>query len=666
MLPDINLDNSGFGEISKKARSQIHEIYPKWNDYNYHDPGITILEMLAFLKEAQQFYLNEDKEEIRKKFLKLLGCPLLKSTPAKTIGKIHEPKTLAQGTKFYMEDICFESEKEETLAGNCIASFIVKEKNGENYTLDVTAIFRQGQMNLYPFGKKVEKGNQFYLCLEQRLEKGKRYSLTFFFDDQHKVKRNPIINNQKFIPLSDVKLSLYTRFGYQETKMKDETMGFLQDGKISFLIGEDMALGEENGCEGYYLKFTLGNSFFDTIPIILDVGFSFLSLVQRDTKAIFIEKEQEKYRDKTNKICNYYRLEGKYYQETEEENGDFVAIYEKEFHDRKELVIGNGFPNQIYQVNGEGLESNQFHILVESIRYQGKFILYEKVEDFDNSKVDSCHYVVEEENATVRFGNGIHGNMPETKIRIVGLAFCKAEQGNITKGKNLFYSHLSYDYMAINYKEAIGGCGGQSIEEGYYHHHLSKNKIHRMVSKEDFETTIKKSAGLRIADCKVLEEADSQECSYDNYDNYHNEIKIVVKPFTEDGKSYLSERYRQNILHSIEDKRLLGSSITLYSPTYIEIEVSIEVCVKPQYLMAKEYIENEVYEYFETLTSFGMVAEYGVLFRMIDSLEAVQEVRTLSMSAKGDHISRNRNGDVLAPPIGVLILEKINCIMIAD
>ena len=49
MLPEISLDTNSFEEIVKKARSQISEICPQWTDYNYHDPGITILEMFAFL-----------------------------------------------------------------------------------------------------------------------------------------------------------------------------------------------------------------------------------------------------------------------------------------------------------------------------------------------------------------------------------------------------------------------------------------------------------------------------------------------------------------------------------------------------------------------------------------------------------------------------------------
>ena len=56
MLPDINLDNEYFDDILDNARNSIASIYPEWTDFNYHDPGMTMLEMFAWLKESQQYY----------------------------------------------------------------------------------------------------------------------------------------------------------------------------------------------------------------------------------------------------------------------------------------------------------------------------------------------------------------------------------------------------------------------------------------------------------------------------------------------------------------------------------------------------------------------------------------------------------------------------------
>ena len=109
MLPEISLDTTNFEEIVKKARSQIAEVYPQWTDYNYHDPGITILELFAFLKEAQQFYIDQISDDMRKKFLQLIGISLAKRKSATTTVRINttKPTLIPAGTKFYINSFCF-------------------------------------------------------------------------------------------------------------------------------------------------------------------------------------------------------------------------------------------------------------------------------------------------------------------------------------------------------------------------------------------------------------------------------------------------------------------------------------------------------------------------------------------------------------------------------
>ena len=59
MLPILSLDDERFEEIVEKARKMIPNLSPDWTDYNYHDPGITIIELLAWLKELQQFHMDQ-------------------------------------------------------------------------------------------------------------------------------------------------------------------------------------------------------------------------------------------------------------------------------------------------------------------------------------------------------------------------------------------------------------------------------------------------------------------------------------------------------------------------------------------------------------------------------------------------------------------------------
>ena len=46
MLPILSLDDERFEEIVEKPGKMIPNLSPDCTDYNYHDPGITIIELL--------------------------------------------------------------------------------------------------------------------------------------------------------------------------------------------------------------------------------------------------------------------------------------------------------------------------------------------------------------------------------------------------------------------------------------------------------------------------------------------------------------------------------------------------------------------------------------------------------------------------------------------
>ncbi len=226
----------------------------------------------------------------------------------------------------------------------------------------------------------------------------------------------------------------------------------------------------------------------------------------------------------------------------------------------------------------------------------------------------------------------------------------------------LFYSLETEP--AYCYYEKEGKFGFYSEEEKDFDDHLFigltefplKNNIR--TSKLDYEKLVIKTPGLRIWDCKVLDLANFS----DEY--YKNEVHIAVRPYSENGYAILSEAYQKNILNQIMDKRLIGSFVKLYSPIYIEVSDYAELRVNPQYIYAEKKVESVVKKFFLKLNGFGPIINYGALFASIDSLEEVMEVCMLYIDARGGGISRNRNGDVLLPPLGVLLLKNVDCIVI--
>src|SRR5215210_4481909 len=82
-LPQPNLDDKTFEALVAESVKLIPREAPEWTDHNRHDPGITLIELFAWLAEMQHYYLNRVPEANYLKFLKLLGTRLREATAAR-------------------------------------------------------------------------------------------------------------------------------------------------------------------------------------------------------------------------------------------------------------------------------------------------------------------------------------------------------------------------------------------------------------------------------------------------------------------------------------------------------------------------------------------------------------------------------------------------------
>jgi Baseplate J-like protein len=81
-LPNPSLDDKTFAQIVDEARALIPRVAPGWTDHNVHDPGITFIELFAWLAEIQQYRLNRVAESSFVRFLRLAGLARLPQHPA--------------------------------------------------------------------------------------------------------------------------------------------------------------------------------------------------------------------------------------------------------------------------------------------------------------------------------------------------------------------------------------------------------------------------------------------------------------------------------------------------------------------------------------------------------------------------------------------------------
>jgi len=72
-LPSPNLDDRSFDELRAEAIEAVRRLCPEWTDLSPSDPGITLLEVFAFLTDALLFRLNRLPEKAYVAFLDLVG-----------------------------------------------------------------------------------------------------------------------------------------------------------------------------------------------------------------------------------------------------------------------------------------------------------------------------------------------------------------------------------------------------------------------------------------------------------------------------------------------------------------------------------------------------------------------------------------------------------------
>src|SRR6476646_1249674 len=81
-LTDPQLDDRSFEQIVSDLRLRIPRYTKKWTNFNDSDPGMTLLQLFAWLSETMMFRLNQVPFKNYVKFLKLLGQELTAAQPA--------------------------------------------------------------------------------------------------------------------------------------------------------------------------------------------------------------------------------------------------------------------------------------------------------------------------------------------------------------------------------------------------------------------------------------------------------------------------------------------------------------------------------------------------------------------------------------------------------
>jgi hypothetical protein len=129
MLRQHNLDDVKFAQISEEARLCASEYCPAWNNLNTADPGVTLIELFAWLTEMQRYHLNSIEEA--SPFFPLIGVTPLGVRAAETeisIAGGFAPRIILAGTPLSAKGVRFETTEDVNCTGDALRIRVVQRE----------------------------------------------------------------------------------------------------------------------------------------------------------------------------------------------------------------------------------------------------------------------------------------------------------------------------------------------------------------------------------------------------------------------------------------------------------------------------------------------------------------------------------------------------------
>src|SRR3990170_2490029 len=97
-LPAPNLDDRRFQDLVDEAKRLVQQRCPEWTDHNVSDPGVTLIELFAWMTDQVVYRLNRVPDRHYVRFLDLIGVRLFPPTAAKAPVTLYmsapQPETL--------------------------------------------------------------------------------------------------------------------------------------------------------------------------------------------------------------------------------------------------------------------------------------------------------------------------------------------------------------------------------------------------------------------------------------------------------------------------------------------------------------------------------------------------------------------------------------------
>lgn len=170
-LPKPTLDNRRYDQLVGEGRALIPRLAPAWTDQNASDPGITLLELGAWLSEQNIYRFDRVSDEALRAFVRLVGIePRMPAVAQAVVSILNDNGAgLALPARMQLADAASLSRFETTCALFASPCRLVTVMTGAAALTDASAA-NAAQTPFDAFGARPRTGHALYLGFDQALD----------------------------------------------------------------------------------------------------------------------------------------------------------------------------------------------------------------------------------------------------------------------------------------------------------------------------------------------------------------------------------------------------------------------------------------------------------------------------------------------------------------
>jgi hypothetical protein len=536
----LSLDDTNFEQLVELARAMLPEYSPRWTDHNVHDPGITLIELLAWVADQQIYALGRDRRDERYGYAALLGLRphgphqargLLwppANTAATQVGLLLKRGTSVATARALSPD--FVVAHDVYLTGASIARMQTVLPDGSIAVLAADA-GTPGRPQFAPFGDAAAAGTRLDIRLSGRLLNQAPVAsalcplsigISCATDD------SSVLDAQRIAPgrgLLQARMIWGAGAGQAELRvLHDETGGFARSGVLLIDL-------EHLGSAAVNTPCTLQLSLTSDLPLTPQLKALVLNVVpvQQQTARQLPQ-------------------------------GDSWT--------------GNGLPGQSLQLEAETVP---FELLNDDLKVTVSGDPWKQRADFASAGPGDAVFVFDRDSRTVRFGNGLNGKAPPPASSIVvKCQVCAGTAGNLPAKVSWQIDGLTGSF--VNIEPMRGGTDRADLASLRRDSRRRAGTTHPLITDADLIEAALACSDLKVARAQVLS-AFASDCRAGSAARGRSLIVICGERRPDPAVIPESTTWLHALRRRLLPRVPLGDRVKIEAPRYVPIRISAKLTV---------------------------------------------------------------------------------------